>query len=108
MSDLTKRQNSKAATRQKVLDAAKAMFTLGYEAATVRSIAEEAGVSTGAVFANFEDKATLYAAIYGHPPITVDLAHDLLLAVEGTNVMVSRQQGKSTLSAAIMACRAPR
>jgi AcrR family transcriptional regulator len=55
---------SKIRTRRKVLDAARALFTeRGYEAATIRDIARSAGMSTGAVFANFQDKADLFEAI---------------------------------------------
>jgi AcrR family transcriptional regulator len=58
---LTRRAMAKLRTRQIVLDAAKRLFTeRGYEAATVRDIATEAGMSTGAVFANFVDKADLF------------------------------------------------
>lgn len=58
---LTRRAMAKLRTRQVVLDAAKRLFTTrGYEAATVRDIAAEAGMSTGAVFANFSDKSDLF------------------------------------------------
>lgn len=55
---------SKIRTRRKVMDAARSLFTeRGYEAATIRDIARHAGMSTGAVFANFTDKADLFEAI---------------------------------------------
>lgn len=77
---LNKRKAAKAATRQKVLDAGKALFeTVGYEAATIRAIAGRAGMSTGAVFANFKDKRDLYVAAYGHPPLTPEQGRDLLI-----------------------------
>ena len=58
---LTRRALAKQRTREKVLDAAKQLFTeRGYEAATVRDIASAAGMSTGAVFASFADKADLF------------------------------------------------
>lgn len=51
-------------TRQKVLDAARALFAeRGYDPATIRDIAKGAGMSTGAVFANFQDKAELFEAV---------------------------------------------
>jgi len=37
---------------------------LGYDGATIRDIARRAGMSTGAVFANFTDKTDLFEAIY--------------------------------------------
>jgi AcrR family transcriptional regulator len=59
-----RRALSKMRTRQKVLAAARELFhERGYEAATVRDIARHAGMSTGAVFANFADKADLFEAI---------------------------------------------
>ncbi|WP_374514003.1 TetR family transcriptional regulator [Brevundimonas sp.] len=67
---LNRRQAAKVRTRQKVLDAARALFAeRGYEAATIRDIAKGAGMSTGAVFANFQDKAELFEAV-----LTEDLA----------------------------------
>ena len=59
-----RRQAAKVRTRQKVLDAARALFAeRGYEPATIRDIAKGAGMSTGAVFANFQDKAELFEAV---------------------------------------------
>jgi AcrR family transcriptional regulator len=55
---------SKQRTRQKVLESARGHFTeRGYEASTIRDIAKNAGLSTGAVFANFADKADLFEAV---------------------------------------------
>ncbi|AYG94776.1 TetR/AcrR family transcriptional regulator [Brevundimonas naejangsanensis] len=62
---LNRRQAAKVRTRQKVLDAARALFAeRGYDAATIRDIAKGAGMSTGAVFANFQDKAELFEAVF--------------------------------------------
>lgn len=61
---LTRRGLAKLRTRQALLAAGKALFTeRGYENATVRDIARAAGMSTGAVFANFTDKADLFGEI---------------------------------------------
>jgi AcrR family transcriptional regulator len=58
---LTRRAMAKLRTRNIVLEAAKRLFTeRGYGPATVRDIATAAGMSTGAVFANFTDKADLF------------------------------------------------
>ena len=58
------RVQAKARTRQKILDAARGLFAArGYEAATVRDIAAAAGMSTGAVFANFTGKADVFGEI---------------------------------------------
>jgi AcrR family transcriptional regulator len=60
----TRRVASKARTRERILEAAKTQFsTHGFEGATVRAIAIEAGMSTGAVFANFDDKTDLFNAV---------------------------------------------
>ena len=61
---LNRRQAAKIRTRQKVLDAARSLFAeRGYEPATIRDIAKGAGMSTGAVFANFQDKAELFETV---------------------------------------------
>jgi AcrR family transcriptional regulator len=58
----------KAATREKALSAARAVFSRGdYEHATIRDIAAEAGLSTGAIFANWSGKAELWRAAFGFP-----------------------------------------
>jgi AcrR family transcriptional regulator len=82
---LNRRQQAKARTRQRVLDAAQGLFAQpgGYEAGTIRQIAKVAGMSTGAVFANFDSKADLYRAIYGHGPIGVADAHRLVRLLVG-------------------------
>lgn len=62
---LNRRQAAKIRTRQKVLDAARTLFAeRGYDAATIRDIAKGAGMSTGAVFANFQDKAELFECVF--------------------------------------------
>jgi len=66
----TRRALAKQQTRGKVLAAARRLFSeAGYEGATIRDIAAEAGMSTGAVFANFTDKFDLFREI-----MLVDLA----------------------------------
>jgi AcrR family transcriptional regulator len=58
---MTRRAMAKQRTRQRLLGAARRLFTSrGYEAATIRDIASEADLSTGAVFASFSDKADLF------------------------------------------------
>lgn len=62
---MNRRQAAKVRTRQKVLDAARGLFAeRGYDPATIRDIAKGAGMSTGAVFANFQDKAELFEAVF--------------------------------------------
>lgn len=68
---MNKREGSKAATRRKVLETARALFAeLAYEEVTIRLIAERMAMSTGAIYANFADKAALWKAAMGtEPPV---------------------------------------
>src|SRR5947208_16222081 len=60
----TRRALAKQQTRAKVLAAARRLFSEeGYEGATIRDIAAAAGMSTGAVFANFTDKSDRFREI---------------------------------------------
>ena len=55
-------------TREKLIESAKAEFMeKGYNKASLRSICAKAGVTTGALYFFFEDKADLYKAIVGKP-----------------------------------------
>jgi len=55
---------AKQRTREKILAAARRLFAeRGYGGATIRDIAKTAGMSTGAVFASFTDKADLFGEI---------------------------------------------
>jgi AcrR family transcriptional regulator len=66
LSEETTRAGQKAATRVRILDAARLLLERsGYEAANIRAIAKEAGVSTGAVLLHFKDKQDLlHAALH--------------------------------------------
>lgn len=58
------REARKQATRRRVLDAARELFEeVGYEAATVRAIAERAGVSVGGVFTSFTSKSDVLSEV---------------------------------------------
>ncbi len=58
------RAAGKARSRSRLLQAARHLFAEhGYEGATMREIAAAAGLSTGAVFASFSDKADLFNAV---------------------------------------------
>jgi AcrR family transcriptional regulator len=59
----SRRAGAKQLTRRRLITAAKQLAgERGYEAATLRDVAALAGLSTGAVFANFTDKADLFRA----------------------------------------------
>jgi Transcriptional regulator len=79
-----RRQETAAATRAKLLAAARACFdTLGYERATIRDIAASAGMSTGAFFWHWTGKAEIYAGVYGHYPLSPEQGQELLTALKG-------------------------
>lgn len=60
------RAAAKQATRERVLEAARALFEdIGYADATVRMIAQRAGVSVGSVFTTFNGKAEILAQVMG-------------------------------------------
>jgi len=62
--DLSMRARAKAKTRDKIIASARYLFSQnGYQRATLRDIAEHAGLSTGAVFANFRDKQDIFNQI---------------------------------------------
>lgn len=58
------RAKSKERNRQKILESATQLFReRGFEAATLRDIARGAGLSTGALFANFSDKTEIFLVV---------------------------------------------
>jgi AcrR family transcriptional regulator len=58
------RAMSKERNRLKILESAATLFReRGFEAATLRDIARAAGLSTGALFANFEDKNEIFLTV---------------------------------------------
>ncbi len=82
---LNRRQAAKVRTRQKVLDAARQLFAeRGYEPATIRDIAKGAGMSTGAVFANFQDKAELFEAVLATDLVRLTDTMKTAAAAEGS------------------------
>jgi AcrR family transcriptional regulator len=55
---------TKAETRQRILDAARELFAAsGYEAGTTRGIADAAGIATGTLFNYFASKEAILAAL---------------------------------------------
>ena len=58
------REQSKANTRERLLDAARSVFARGgFHGASVEEIASEAGFSTGALYSNFEGKEDLFLVL---------------------------------------------
>jgi len=108
---LNRRQAAKARTRQRVFDSAETLFNdVGFERATIRAIAKGAGMSTGAVFANFEDKTALYVAVFGHPPLTPERGRELVNALrraQGVLDAFADEEGVPELLADIRAALPP-
>lgn len=97
---LNRRQLAKIQTADRVLKAARSCFALvGYERATIRSIAVEAGMSTGAIFANYADKAALYRAVYGHDPIGPDVGRQAMRALQALRIALSLEGKPDTARA---------
>jgi AcrR family transcriptional regulator len=60
---MTRRQRQKAETRSIILDVARNLFEEdGFDATTVRAVAERAGVALGTIFSHFPDKGALLIA----------------------------------------------
>src|SRR6516225_1304116 len=58
------REQSREATRERLLQAARIVFArAGYHGASVEEIASQAGFSTGALYSNFEGKVDLFLAL---------------------------------------------
>lgn len=58
------REQSKANTRERLLDAARSVFaSSGFHGASVEEIASSAGYSTGALYSNFDGKEDLFLAL---------------------------------------------
>jgi AcrR family transcriptional regulator len=58
------REEKKAQTRERLLDAAQTVFARrGFVAASLDEVAEEAGLTKGAVYSNFDSKEDLFQAV---------------------------------------------
>jgi len=58
------REQSKANTRERLLDAARSVFAgAGFHGASVEEVAAAAGFSTGALYSNFDGKEDLFLAL---------------------------------------------
>lgn len=70
--ETNKRTLAKNKTRQRVMDAARTVWTApgSYQTQGIREVAAKAGMSTGAVFANFDSKEDLWLAVFECPAPT--------------------------------------
>lgn len=69
MTKLNKRQIAKAKTRDKVVKAATKLWEVpgSFDTVSLRDIAKEAKMSTGAIFANFSGVQELWMEVMGYP-----------------------------------------
>lgn len=87
------REESKARTRQELLRAASRLFLRnGFVATSLSDIAEEAGLTKGAVYSNFESKEDLFLALLAGDqarPYAAqeDLAPSDMTSVEGADAL---------------------
>jgi AcrR family transcriptional regulator len=75
------RANGASETRERILHAARHSFAeLGYEAATNKTLADGAGLTTGALYHYFGSELDLYAAVYDEVQTTVYARFDATVA----------------------------
>jgi AcrR family transcriptional regulator len=66
-------------TREALLDAAERVFLRhGFASATLNEIAKEAGVTRGAVYWHFEDKISIFRAMYERVKLPIDALYETL------------------------------
>jgi AcrR family transcriptional regulator len=69
------RRESREATRAKLIEAAEKIFTrFGFEASSVKRIADAAGFSRGAFYSNFRDKDQLFIAVLNRRRLAISKA----------------------------------
>jgi len=79
------REESKARTRAELLRAARRLFVRnGFVSTSLADIAEEAGLTKGAVYSNFESKEDLFLALLQEPDPEWTGPHDVA-GLEGAN-----------------------
>lgn len=89
-----RRQVAKQQSRQRILNAARELFiSAGFHATTIRAIAAKAGLSTGAIFASFNDKVEIYEAIYKHAPISPEQGAQLAASLRTAEAFIAGFEG---------------
>src|SRR5271155_3661689 len=80
------RDEQKALTRRRLLDAAETVFGRhGFHRASVEEIAREAGATTGALYSNFAGKEDLFLALF-EERIAADVRDYSQIAAAGATV----------------------
>src|SRR5690606_8025420 len=92
MPDTSPRSPKAELTRRAIIDAAMRLFrTRGYEKATMRAIADEAGVSIGNAYSYFSSKEHLIQAYYDQ--INAEHSTAAAQALEGSTTFAERLTG---------------
>lgn len=87
----------RARTRERLLDAAEHVFARqGFHAATVDDVADAAGHTKGAVYANFANKDSLFLALLDRHLDAQFAQIDLLVASESEGELLARLRDAST------------
>jgi AcrR family transcriptional regulator len=81
-----RRAAAKEKTRFKLIASARECFaTHGYHKTTVRMIASGAELTTGALFAHWQNKEQIYVDVHGHVPISPEEGLELRRQLEAAN-----------------------
>lgn len=99
-----RREQAKTQTRAHILDAARFLFShVGFFETGIRDVAARAGRTTGAVFANVEDKDQLWRDAMGGPAPSTDLAYEvaMVLAERPGCDWLLRKQGEAYVAALV-------
>ncbi len=88
-----------AETRQKILEAARRAFARrGYDATTNKDIAEEVGITTGAIYHYFASKADLYVAVYAEVQVMIfDIFEKSIVGIDGFSERVAAALDEAVL-----------
>lgn len=82
-----------AATRDSILDAAEQLFVRqGVSRTTLQHIASAAGVTRGAIYWHFDDKAVLFNAMMDRATLPMEVALDALTASNGDDPLEELHQ----------------
>lgn len=98
------RSTFSADTRAKLIDAARLLFHRnGYDAVTVRAIASEASMTTGALYAHFDTKADVLFAV-----VHADAASGVFTRESARSAALRRDAEALLLTVASLSRRSPR
>lgn len=71
MNNINPMTDKRKATREKLLACARELFDeLGFEKTNIIAVAQRAGVTKGAIYNNWNNKAELWADVYGKPYVS--------------------------------------